>query len=450
VEAIIHVLKSGNQLFRSVLLLSLCYAAGAHDIPNDVTAQVFVKPAGRQLNVLVRVPLKSIRDVVFPQRGNGYLDLERAAPMLPDLATLWISGFLQFSEDGAPLARNPRVVAARIALDSDRSFASYEEAAVHFVAPPLRPNLDVAWNQTLLDVWFQYPIASERSRFAVHSELARLGVRVVTVLRLVTPEGAVRAFEWTGDPGEVRLDPRWHQAVLRFVQLGFLHILDGTDHLLFLLCLVIPFRKLRALVPVVTAFTAAHSITLIASAYNLAPDMLWFPPLIETLIAASIVYMALENIVGGSTVQRRWLMSFGFGLVHGFGFSFALRESLQFAGSHLLTSLLSFNVGVELGQLAVLAALVPLLELLFRFVVAERMGTIILSALVAHTGWHWMLERWERLRQYRLTWPDWNPGAVAAGLRVLAAVALVAGLGWWAWERIARRKRASAAADTAD
>jgi len=102
--------------------------------------------------------------------------------------------------------------------------------------------------------------------------------------------------------------------------LGFFHILDGTDHLLFLFCLVIPFRRFRALIPVVTAFTVAHSITLIASAYNLAPDALWFPPLIETLIAMSIVYMALENIVGGATVQRRWMITFGFGLVHGFGF----------------------------------------------------------------------------------------------------------------------------------
>ena len=75
-----------------------------------------------------------------------------------------------------------------------------------------------------------------------------------------------------------------------------------------------------------TAFTVAHSITLIASAYDLAPDALWFPPLIETLIAMSIVYMALENIVGARASQRRWMITFAFGLVHGFGFSFALRR----------------------------------------------------------------------------------------------------------------------------
>src|SRR5205823_11094762 len=142
-----------------------------------------------------------------------------------------------------------------------------------------------------------------------------------------------------------------------------------------------------------------HSITLIASAYNLAPDALWFPPLIETLIATSIVYMALENIVfsgvpppASRQLKRRWLITFGFGLVHGFGFSFALRQTLQFAGTHLLTSLLSFNIGVELGQLLVLVVLIPALGLLFRYVVAERLGTIILSTIVAHTAWHWMTD----------------------------------------------------------
>src|SRR5204863_9242472 len=172
----------------------------------------------------------------------------------------------------------------------------------------------------------------------------------VTILRFMSPYRTVRAFEFNGEPGLVHLDPRWYQSSFRFVKLGFEHILDGTDHLLFLFCLVIPFRRFRQLLVLVTSFTVAHSITLIASAYNIAPDALWFPPLIEALIATSIVYMALENIVGAK-LHRRWLITFGFGLVHGFGFSFALRQTLQFAGSHLLTSLLSFNVGVELGQL---------------------------------------------------------------------------------------------------
>ena len=241
----------------------------------------------------------------------------------------------------------------------------------------------------------------------------------------------MRAFEYSGNPGLVRLDPRWHQAALRFVALGFEHILDGIDHLLFLACLVIPFRRLLPLAAIVTAFTVAHSVTLIASAFELAPDALWFPPFVETMIAMSIVYMAFENIVGVQ-LQRRWLITFGFGLIHGFGFSFALRETLQFAGSHLLTSLLAFNLGVELGQLLVLVLLVPALSLLFRFVVAERVGTILLSALVAHTSWHWMSERAAQLSQFPFEFalPAFDLALLASAMRWAMLLLIVAGLLW--------------------
>jgi hypothetical protein len=411
----------------------LPHLALAHNIPNDVTVQAFFRPESNHLRLLVRVPLKAMRDVEFPQRGPGYLDLERVDSILPDAVNLWISGALDVYEDDIRLPK-PVVLASRVSLESDQSFATYDAALAHVLGPRLTNATNVVWDQVLLDAVLEYPIQSDRSRFSIHSELARLGLRTVTVLRFLPPGGAIRAFEFTGDPGVVELDPRWHQAAWRFVKLGFMHILDGTDHLLFLFCLVIPFRRFRALIPIVTAFTVAHSITLFASAYNFAPSALWFPPLIETLIACSIVYMALENIVGGATVHRRWMIAFGFGLVHGFGFSFALKQTLQFAGSHLLTSLLGFNIGVELGQLLVLALMVPALELLFRYVVAERMGTIILSALVAHTAWHWMMDRADQLRQFRFEWPGFHEvfgaATLATALRVLMVIVLLAGLVW--------------------
>lgn len=428
----------------SLLLLTffglLPSALFAHDIPNDVTVQMFLKPEGEHLHVLIRAPLKAMRDFDFPERAGGYLDLSQIDTMLNQAATLWISDPIEIYE-GASRLPNPSLMATRLSLPSDRSFESYDAALAHITGSSLPHDTNLYWDQPMLDVWLDYDIHSDKSRFSIHPALGRLGLRVAIVLRFVLPDGAVRAFEFEGDPGLVRLDPRWHQAALRFVALGFQHILEGTDHLLFLFCLVIPFRRFRSLIPVVTAFTVAHSITLIASAYDLAPGALWFPPLIETLIAISIVYMALENIVGGATVKRRWMVAFGFGLVHGFGFSFALKQTMQFAGSHLLTSLLSFNLGVELGQLLVLALLIPLLDLLFRFVVAERMGTIIASAIVAHTAWHWMLDRADRLSQFRFVWPTLTATLLLTVVHWLMILTILAALGWLVLGVFGRRFR---------
>jgi len=134
--------------------------------------------------------------------------------------------------------------------------------------------------------------------------------------------------------------------------------------------------------------------------------------------------MALENIAV-PVVRRRWMMAFAFGLVHGFGFSFALREEMQFAGQHLLTALLSFNVGVEVGQLLVLVVAVPAFSLLVRAVPSERTMTIIVSALIAHTGWHWMTDRFALLRRYPFAWPVLDAAFFALLLRwVILAVAL--------------------------
>jgi hypothetical protein len=414
--------------------------------------QAFAKPEGHRLRLLVRAPLAAMRDLDYPRRGPGLLDLSRGdavASVLRDAAALWLGDNITVFEGDTRLPY-PTVAAVRASIAGDKSFSSYEEALAHVTGPPLNSDTEFIWNQGLLDVLFEYPIWSDRADFSIHPAFARLGLHVATVLRFMPPGGAVRAFELPGDPGLVRLDPSWRQAALTFVKLGFFHILDGTDHLLFLFCLVIPFRKFRALIPVVTSFTVAHSITLIASAYDLAPSALWFPPLIETLIAISIVYMALENIVyymgsgdaPAARLGRRWIITFAFGLVHGFGFSFALRETLQFAGSHMLASLLSFNVGVELGQVAVLVVLIPALEVLFRYAVAERAGTIILSALIAHTGWHWMLDRADRLRQYRIEWPAITPMLMLTLVRWAMGIVALAGAVWVVFNAFVALKKA--------
>src|SRR6266571_535259 len=358
-------------LWVATLILVLPLRTAAHDIPNDVTVHAFVKPDGERLHLLLRVPLKAMRDVDYPRRGAGLLDLALADAALRNAATLWIADSVELYENDRRLG-SPRVADARVSLESDKSFASYEQALAHVTGSRLPNNMELYWEQGLLDVLFEYPIGSERSDFSIRPRLERLGLRTTVALRFLPAAGVVRAFDLHGDQGLVRLAPRWHQAAWRFVESGFFHILEGTDHLLFLLCLVVPFRKFGQLALLVTSF------------------------------------------------------------------SFALRETLQFAGSHLLTSLLSFNLGVELGQLLVLVLLIPTLEILFRFLVAERLGTLVLSVLVGHTAWHWMTERAERLSKF--PWPALDASQLAVAIRWLMGVLIVAGLAWFA--RGAFRERA--------
>ena len=409
----------------------LVWVAGpsAHDLPTDVLVQTFVKPEGQHLRLVARVPLVAMGDVDYPTRGpGGLMDLAPIDRALRDAVALWIVPGVLMYENGTPLGQ-PRVAATRVSLPSDRSFTTYEQALAHISAAPIPPEVDLYWNQAMLDVVLEYDIRSEASAFAIQPLFARLGVHVVTTVRFLPPGGAVRAFEFRGDPGRFRLDPRWQHAAFRFVQLGLAHILEGADHLLFLFCLVIPLRRLRALIPVVTAFAVAHSITLLASAFGVVPAALWFPPLIETLIALSIVYMAIENVLAPS-FDHRWVMAFLFGLVHGFGFAFALRESLQFAGSNLITSLLAFNAGVEIGQVLVVALLIPPMNFVFRHARTERVATVVLSAVVAHTAWHWMTERGSALRQFRFDWPDANAALAVAIADWLLLGAIAAAMFW--------------------
>jgi hypothetical protein len=297
-------------------------------------------------------------------------------------------------------------------------------AVAHVAAPP-DPDTAIDYELGYLDAHFTYPITSPGGMFTLANGVdADLQGTAKLIIRYLPLNETGRAIVITSDDGDVALDPAWYQASSGFIKLGIEHILTGLDHLLFLLCLVIPFRRIMPLVPVITAFTLGHSITLIGTAYNLAPAGAWFAPLIETGIAASIVYMALENIAGAD-LRHRWIIAGLFGLVHGFGFSSALKDQLQFAGSHLLVSLFSFNVGIEIGQLAVLCVFVVALALLFRGAMSGRMGIIILSALVAHTAWHWMIDRGQ------VFWDTPRPQFTVSALLVLGkwAIVLLIGVG---------------------
>ena len=135
------------------------------------------------------------------------------------------------------------------------------------------------------------------------------------------------------------------------------------------------------------------------AALGFVPAALWFPVTVELFIALSILILALDNLIRLEH-RRRWIFGLVFGLVHGFGFSFALSQSLQYSGSHLLTGLLGFNLGVELGQLFILFLALPIIILINRRLKQERLMLIIASVLIAHTGLHWTIDRWQLLSAY--------------------------------------------------
>jgi hypothetical protein len=376
-----------------LLLALVSLAVRAHDIPDEVVFQAFLKPQHERLDFVVRVPLVMLLNLNLPKRGPGFLDLERVGEGL-EKAAVATAREIRLFENGELLQY--AIFGARISQPSDRSFESFEAAAANIAGPPLLPEIGVFWNQGYFDVHYEYPIHSESADFAIDFQVAPgLRNRLKLILRFLPPDSEERTYHIHFDSGRVSLDPSWYQAAWTFVKLGCGHILDGADHLLFLLCLVAPFRlrHLRRLVVVVTAFTVAHSITLISAALGYVPKGIWFPPLVETLIAISILYMALENAVSAG-LGHRWIVAGLFGLVHGLGFSFVLEQDLQLAGSHLLTSLLSFNIGVEIGQLLFVLAVVPIMAWLFATPRAERTASLVISVLVGHTAWHWMLERY--------------------------------------------------------
>ncbi len=381
----------------------------AHEFKLDAIINAFVKIEPGEAQLVVRAPLYLFKSVKFPVAG-AEIDVDKSAPAV-ERALAAIQQDITLFENERPLVALHAT--GRLSLPSDRSFESYEQAASH-VAEPLERGTSIYIDQGYVDARITYPIGSPGSEFSIRTAAGpELGDYLKLALRYVPSGEGGRAMVITRSSGTVALNPTWVRAASGFIGLGIAHILTGYDHLLFLLCLVIPLRGWRQILSVITVFTVAHSFTLLGSAFNLAPSGTWFPPFVETAIAASIVYMALENIMGVN-LKRRVLITGLFGLVHGFGFSYGLQENFQFAGTHLLVSLFAFNVGIEIGQIIVLAVMLPALAVVLRYVLPGRVGMIILSAIVADTGWHWMIDRAEVL--WKTPWPRPTP----TGLTILA------------------------------
>src|SRR5215510_3760987 len=427
------ILVLGIQAAVVLATVMIVRMASAHEFTMETLMNGFVKIEPSEIHLVVRVPLHVLKSVKFPVSGREIdltaadIAIQKALSQLGNEITIW--------EENRPLVLSSAI--GRLSLPSDRSFERYTDAVAH-IARPVAPGTSIYIDQGYLDGHLTYPIVSPNSRFMIQTAVAPEFKNYLKLAIRYLPLGENgRAMVITNRSGRVALNPSWYQAATGFVSLGIMHILSGIDHLLFLLCLLIPVRKLREILKIVTAFTVGHSITLLGSVYDFAPAGEWFPPLVETLIAVSIVYMAIENILGVD-LRHRWLIALLFGLVHGFGFAYGLKESLQFAGRHLLISLFSFNIGIEIGQILVLVVMLPALAIVMRHVLVGRVGMIILSAIVAHVAWHWMIDRGDVL--WKVEWPQLD----GAGLAVLArwvAGLLVAAAGVRLFARRASRRR---------
>jgi hypothetical protein len=178
-----------------------------------------------------------------------------------------------------------------------------------------------------------------------------------------------------------------------FLKLGVGHILnfEAFDHLLFLTALLLGCPRLKPMLLVITGFTLAHSLTLALAALNIVTIS---PRIVEPAIAASIIFVAAENFRREEKPWHRYALTCGFGLIHGFGFVGALRASgLGGNGAEIAMPLFAFNLGVEIGQLAVAAVVLPLLLVLRRWPWFERQGARVISALVILVAMFWLWQR---------------------------------------------------------
>lgn len=196
------------------------------------------------------------------------------------------------------------------------------------------------------------------------------------------------SLDAVADSAHKEVQVRGQTGLLSLVRMGIEHILTGFDHLAFLIGLVIVGGRGRDMLAAITAFTVAHSITLGMAAFGVVHGS---PLFVEPLIALSVVWVGIENFRIPS-IAGRWRLTLPFGLVHGFGFASAL-AALDLPRSRIPMALFGFNLGVEIGQLAVLALVLPLLFVLRKWKPFEKWGVRAISACIAALGAIWFVMR---------------------------------------------------------
>ncbi len=302
----------------------------------------------------------------------------------------------RFVLDGQEIA--PRVEAAVVhPIRLEPRFAELAEAKAATRAAPYAPGEAARYvGDTVTDVRFFYESdhsdgeirfsAAVPDGFQATASIANLFLDYIGGERRIT-----RASGLLTEP--VVLNTAATTAALTFVEQGIWHILEGFDHLLFVVCLIMGASSIRALLWRVTGFTLGHTVTLIVGFLGYTPAAPWFIPSVETAIALSIVYAGMIAILE-TTRSSTFPITVLIGLLHGLGFAFVLSQMLNLEAPHLLVSLISFNIGVEIGQVGIVLAFWPALHLIGRrWPKAHRFAVFGLSSAAISVALYWTVQR---------------------------------------------------------
>jgi hypothetical protein len=344
----------------TLILMLMCIQGYAHQINSSYTS-VLVTP--ESLTVTVSIELAGLnRMFLIDRNGDSVVTSEEVTAAMPGMYD-FVQDHFMISADYSPLKMDRRDGG----LDQNQA------------------------GNVVVDFVFFKALNHVPSKISLSADFFdKFGDRHKNLVKVMygnrTQQGILTAASFHQD-FPITGDMPFASQLIAFVKLGIEHIFLGYDHIMFLLALILVGGSLGNLVKIVTSFTIAHSITLILSALQVVvlPSQIT-----ECGIAASIAYVAAENLIIKKP-DHRWIITFFFGLVHGFGFASILR-SLGLPTKGLVSSLLSFNVGVEIGQLCIVAVLFPLVLLLHRLR-SKPYFIFAFSAVIFLFGAGWFIER---------------------------------------------------------
>ncbi|MFW6057704.1 MAG: HupE/UreJ family protein [Persicimonas sp.] len=360
--------------------LLLAAPAQAHQTAIS-TLHVEIRPDDREVDLLLGISPDDLADhLELDPNDDGYVD-QAELPLIKPAVGTYLSEKLAVFNDGR---------------ECEAAQPGFVESPQRMPALLFRYTAECAG--ALGEVTLENRVMLEAPRGYTHYGLIQLGEDIhTTVFNGDTPTYTVDLVDSTetgeggkvGEDGKAFAEPSLWDVLAQYTWQGVLHIVLGLDHVLFVILLLVAARQLRRLLWVVSTFTLAHSITLVASALELVSLS---PSVVEPLIALSIAWLAVELLLDRKPGKHIFVLTFLFGLLHGFGFSYVLRDNVGLPTDALIPALFSFNLGVELGQIAIVCLAFPLVAWTRKQEWGRR-AMVVVAALVLLVALYWFVTR---------------------------------------------------------